>query len=42
MFKNTNLFSLRALFYAVGPTFSAIALKIKTVDQKPLKNPNVE
>jgi hypothetical protein len=32
MFKNTNLLSLRTLFYAVGPTFSAIVLKIQTGD----------
>jgi len=42
MFKNTNLLSSHALFYAVGQLFSAIAPKTKTVDQKSMKNPSVE
>ena len=31
IFKNTNLLRFHTLFYAVGPLFSAIGLKIQTV-----------
>ena len=37
MFKNTNLLRLGTLFYTVGPTFSAIVLKIQTVGKKTRK-----
>ena len=42
MFKNTNLLGVHALFYAVGPLFSAIARKIKAIQLKPPKSPGVE